>query len=212
MHTKISCLLQGDSHQIFFLRCLFVVCRNAGTRREVCLLLGRICRAWREISLSTPRLWTSLHVTIPVFIRGNYITEGIELRTKGVEAWLAKSGPTLPLSISIYAPHDGSSQSPYFSANTVICLQTLFNCFAVHLHRCKAIELTMHAYFIKLFRDCMDSASPGWASSQLTNLDTFSLRALGPYNRNAPLCRLLGVPNLQHISWKGDIGDLKHYG
>ncbi|KAJ7030116.1 hypothetical protein C8F04DRAFT_918377, partial [Mycena alexandri] len=32
---------------------------------EAPLLLGRICSAWRAISLSTPRLWARLHIVEP---------------------------------------------------------------------------------------------------------------------------------------------------
>ncbi|KAJ7868276.1 hypothetical protein B0H13DRAFT_2064361 [Mycena leptocephala] len=45
------------------------------------LLLGRICSTWRAISLSTPRLWSSIHIAEPL--------------------WLTRSGG-LPLSISFH--------------------------------------------------------------------------------------------------------------
>ncbi|KAJ6564866.1 hypothetical protein DFH09DRAFT_1475317, partial [Mycena vulgaris] len=48
----------------------FMACLPAGHdavmhTSEAPLLLGRICSAWRAISLSTPTLWSSLHLVVP---------------------------------------------------------------------------------------------------------------------------------------------------
>ncbi|KAF5356590.1 hypothetical protein D9758_008223 [Tetrapyrgos nigripes] len=70
---------------------------------EAPLLLGRICKNWRDVSLSTPQLWASIHIVIPK-LRGNpsVLCPLIHPRINGIEAWLSRSG-TLPLSISVYA-------------------------------------------------------------------------------------------------------------
>ncbi|KAJ6585408.1 hypothetical protein B0H19DRAFT_926198, partial [Mycena capillaripes] len=67
------------------------------------LLLGFICRNWRKVAHSTPRLWSSLHIPLfsgenPMYTPPPSLTfvstfEGI------LEAWLDRSG-TCPLSIS----------------------------------------------------------------------------------------------------------------
>ncbi|KAJ7047810.1 hypothetical protein C8F04DRAFT_22887 [Mycena alexandri] len=57
------------------------------------LLLGQICSEWRNIALTTPQLWASLHVPIPPASR-------MEQISNLVVTWLGRSG-ALPLSISI---------------------------------------------------------------------------------------------------------------
>ncbi|KAJ7939885.1 hypothetical protein B0H13DRAFT_1586675, partial [Mycena leptocephala] len=56
------------------------------------MLLGQVCRQWREISIGSPRLWQSLQLElVPKFL----------LRpVRFLRSWLSRSG-TLPLSISI---------------------------------------------------------------------------------------------------------------
>ncbi|KAJ6485409.1 hypothetical protein C8R47DRAFT_538296 [Mycena vitilis] len=56
------------------------------------LLLGRVCRAWRAISLSTPVLWSAVHLVL----KRNPTEEAAEK----LRVWLQRSGDS-PLSISI---------------------------------------------------------------------------------------------------------------
>ncbi|KAF9063820.1 hypothetical protein BDP27DRAFT_1189541, partial [Rhodocollybia butyracea] len=60
------------------------------------LLLTTICKDWRHIALTTPRLWNSLHIHLPVRLTA----EACAKRVQGVIAWLERSG-SLPLSISL---------------------------------------------------------------------------------------------------------------
>ncbi|KAJ7635837.1 hypothetical protein DFH06DRAFT_1479106 [Mycena polygramma] len=69
------------------------------------LLLGRVCRAWRAISLSTPVLWSAVHVAV----KRNPTDEAAEK----LRVWLQRSGD-YPLSISIvtvYGPDEPDSAS-----------------------------------------------------------------------------------------------------
>ncbi|KAJ6527189.1 hypothetical protein B0H19DRAFT_543874 [Mycena capillaripes] len=72
------------------------------------LLLTRICREWRSLALSMPRLWTSLRVIRPVTCQ--YITFQTT-HVDRVQLWLQRSGGATgpPLSIS-YSPRRPSHQ------------------------------------------------------------------------------------------------------
>ncbi|KAJ7732351.1 hypothetical protein DFH07DRAFT_846572 [Mycena maculata] len=60
------------------------------------LLITHICREWRNLALSLPRLWASLHIELS----GYHLQARID---EGVEYWLARSAD-LPLSISLKIP------------------------------------------------------------------------------------------------------------
>ncbi|KAJ7234177.1 hypothetical protein B0H12DRAFT_163021 [Mycena haematopus] len=77
---------------------IFVAClpsdRNAIISGiEAPLLLCHVCRQWRNIALTTPRLWASLHIVAPGEKKCLQIREAVDI-------WLSRSG-VLPLSISL---------------------------------------------------------------------------------------------------------------
>ncbi|KAJ7500307.1 hypothetical protein B0H11DRAFT_1800691 [Mycena galericulata] len=86
--------------------------RNAiMSEEEAPLLLSHISQGWRNIALSTPRLWSTLHiVTPPVSSLQSYIPKQHQING-AVVAWLSRSG-TLPVSISFIAP---AAPHPYLS-------------------------------------------------------------------------------------------------
>ncbi|KAJ7811561.1 hypothetical protein B0H14DRAFT_2378290, partial [Mycena olivaceomarginata] len=77
---------------------------------EAHVLLGRVYSAWRTILLSTPRLWSKLHV---VKLKSPWCTyqmseaqaqklsEKVAQRMEATKMWLDRSGPC-PLSISLH--------------------------------------------------------------------------------------------------------------
>ncbi|KAF9006684.1 hypothetical protein BDQ17DRAFT_1352197 [Cyathus striatus] len=78
---------------------------------EAPMLLGRVCRSWRTIALSTPRLWASLHVSVPDLsglhqIRNPHhhrtrVQAKINARLLAIQEWLLRSG-ACPLSLSLF--------------------------------------------------------------------------------------------------------------
>ncbi|KAJ6465778.1 hypothetical protein C8R45DRAFT_839670, partial [Mycena sanguinolenta] len=72
-------------------------CVMSGT--EASVLLGRICSGWRTISLTTPRLWVSLHIVEPPSPSPGY-DDKIVQRLENAKKWLGRSGHC-PLSISL---------------------------------------------------------------------------------------------------------------
>lgn len=65
--------------------------------KEAPMLLGRICRTWRQISLSCPVLWSSLHLHVTSRLVRNEAQH--QVYNDAVQAWLHRSGQ-VPLSIS----------------------------------------------------------------------------------------------------------------
>ncbi|KAJ7023445.1 hypothetical protein C8F04DRAFT_181747 [Mycena alexandri] len=81
---------------------------------EAPVLLGRICRSWRDISLSTPRLWSRLHIAEPqrdqtLYFLGAGSDPKFAQRFENIKMWLGRSGQC-PLSISLYS--DPNNRSP----------------------------------------------------------------------------------------------------
>ncbi|KAJ6594656.1 hypothetical protein B0H19DRAFT_1096334 [Mycena capillaripes] len=77
---------------------------------EAPVLLGRICSSWRAISLSTPRIWTRLHIVEPPLAYGpvaeSYDKKAAQ-RLEVTKTWLGRAGQC-PLSISL----ESSAYSP----------------------------------------------------------------------------------------------------
>ncbi|KAJ6490700.1 hypothetical protein C8R47DRAFT_977163 [Mycena vitilis] len=63
------------------------------------LILCEICRRWREVAISTPRLWSALHVDFDLMHkRGAYETDFYQ-------TWLSRAGAT-PLSLHLQNEDD----------------------------------------------------------------------------------------------------------
>jgi len=89
------------------------------------LLLAQICRRWREIVLSTPRLWNSLCVV------EHLLEELIPFnRILLIKVWLSRSG-NLPLSISINGFHN--STNPQDLMDVLIPFASRWSNLALHL-------------------------------------------------------------------------------
>ncbi|KAJ7633455.1 hypothetical protein DFH06DRAFT_1222851 [Mycena polygramma] len=84
-----------DIIQEIFLACLPTHRNCVMSASEAPVLLGRICSSWRAISLSTPRLWASLHIVRPTRPGPNEL-ESFEKkcvqRLETIKIWLDRSG------------------------------------------------------------------------------------------------------------------------
>ncbi|KAJ7701189.1 hypothetical protein B0H17DRAFT_976702 [Mycena rosella] len=85
--------LPDDIVRAIFVACLPSTRNPAMSGAEAPLLLCQICRSWRSIALTTPRLWASIHIVVPTQSK-------LEAVTATVAAWLARAG-TVPLHISM---------------------------------------------------------------------------------------------------------------
>ncbi|KAF9462332.1 hypothetical protein BDZ94DRAFT_1166046, partial [Collybia nuda] len=93
--------------QEIFFHCLPVDHNATMSCHDAPLLLGRVCSHWRRVSLGTPRLWSGIHIVVPVSTppspnqHPSEILEQNHVIFEAVDAWLGRSGD-LPLSISLY--------------------------------------------------------------------------------------------------------------
>ncbi|KAJ7502628.1 hypothetical protein B0H11DRAFT_2363514 [Mycena galericulata] len=91
-----------DMIQEIFMACLPTHRNCVMSAKEAPVLLGRICSSWRTLSLSTPRLWSRLHIVEPTLIHpdaSKAFEEKLAQRLEITKTWLGRSGQC-PLSIS----------------------------------------------------------------------------------------------------------------
>ncbi|KAF7348253.1 hypothetical protein MSAN_01778900 [Mycena sanguinolenta] len=114
---------------------------------EAPLVLGRICRYWREVVYSAPMLWSSVHIPSPSYL---FTPSNILLGFgRNVEAWLERSAPC-PLSISVFDDQNFFGDSPRYKEHPlVIQLSPVFL-------RLRHLELTGDA---ELFRPLLQLGS-----------------------------------------------------
>ncbi|KAJ7583315.1 hypothetical protein C8J56DRAFT_1055079 [Mycena floridula] len=89
-------LLNDDILRDIFVHCLPVNRAAATVITDAPLLLGRICRSWRELALSTPALWASIHVEFSYFLG----LRRVQRLCQEAQSWLVRSG-TCPLTIQV---------------------------------------------------------------------------------------------------------------
>jgi len=134
-----------------FIYCLPSDRNSTRSLSEAPLLLGLVCKRWREVSLSTPHLWTSLHIVIPDTSNIAALSAVAEARMRGVESWLGRSG-TLPLSISVYSIPRLHRDHHTARAKAVFGMtERLWKCFAFYSSRWQSIELMATTACIPIF-------------------------------------------------------------
>ncbi|KAJ7704175.1 hypothetical protein B0H16DRAFT_1638072 [Mycena metata] len=119
---------------------VFVAClpkhRNcAMSATEAPVLLGRVCSSWRTISLSTPRLWSSLHIAEPTWqydlanVPRTFVEQKLVQRIEAAKAWLIRSGQC-PLSISLQSSwlRDSPSDTPEHIIPTLLSFASRWAC------------------------------------------------------------------------------------
>lgn len=147
---------------------IFVLCRHAERNpamdeSEAPLLLGRICRSWREICIGTAELWSSLHLvgydgfTSDLTSATNVTSENMER----LVVWLERSGD-VPLNISLFIPPHYDSPSPPSQFLAAIL---------PYAHRWRCIDLISPESDLTVFRELK--------SNDVPLLETFSYRPTG---------------------------------
>jgi len=95
--APIRQLLPEILQEIFY-HCLPTAHNSLMSDKEAPLLLGRVCRRWRQIVYSTPKLWASIHI---IGSPSTHPSHALDVaRREAISSWLSRSGG-LPLSISM---------------------------------------------------------------------------------------------------------------
>ncbi|KDQ49582.1 hypothetical protein JAAARDRAFT_63644 [Jaapia argillacea MUCL 33604] len=155
--------LPTDLLQEIFLCCL----TDTYTRpnlQSAPLLLCQVCFSWRSLCLSTPQLWSSIDLR-------DFRDSGSGLRSSLlpptiVETWLARSGPTCPLSIRLCSHHPES--------------RTLLPIALSHRDRWRKIDLTFFARDAEFFLALLPSQDPTPLLEQLDIHFSLPFESLNP--------------------------------
>lgn len=142
-----------------FVRCLPEDRNPTRSLIEAPLLLTVISKELRDIALSTPQLWTALHVFLPTSslnspMGADDLEDIIQRRTEGVETWFTRSR-SLPLSISVHLSgfgRLGGSVGDFYIA----FLKTIVS----SSRRWKHIELHLSPFFVDILNTLVDSLKP----------------------------------------------------
>ncbi|KAJ7592820.1 hypothetical protein C8J56DRAFT_885906 [Mycena floridula] len=106
-------LLPEDMLREIFVNCLPSNKAAATTIKDAPLLLGRICHSWRELALSTPDLWASIHVQIS----HQFDSSRVKRLCDEAHAWISRSG-TCPLTIGVTCSNRDSVANNFLNSLT----------------------------------------------------------------------------------------------
>ncbi|KAK1226194.1 hypothetical protein PQX77_010846 [Marasmius sp. AFHP31] len=107
-HLNITSLIRRLPSEVLsqiFIACLPTAHYPVHDLTQAPLLFTTISQRFRDVAISTPDLWSSIHVTLPSYDEPNRLSKEeygalVSRRQKGVLLWLARSS-NLPLSFSL---------------------------------------------------------------------------------------------------------------
>ena len=188
-------------HEIF-LHCLPTNRNPTAEYSESPLLLTRICSSWRAIALSSPRMWSKVHIPLsnPSFssgygmitdetIRRQRFADVLRSRSGTVRRWLSRSG-TCPLSLSIMHPDYLSGSTDYEIA------REMSNTLLSFADRWSEIDLSMPE---DVYNELQSNIDPTKFSS-LKSLKIILHRRYLRNNAQPPPIQLLAAPSLCRIT------------
>lgn len=157
--------IPSDIWAEIFVRCLPTSHNSVMALGEAPLILTRICKSWREIAMSTPLLWRSIHIAI-----SPSRTPASQPHT-AVKEWLDRSG-TLPLHLSVYispiwavdpitdSPPDGWGSPPISSTLEDISGKALMCLLLQYAHKWQRVELQIES--LSALREISECQSDGF--------------------------------------------------
>jgi len=198
-------------HEIFF-HCLPTRHNPIVKYSESPLLLTRICSSWRAIALSSPQLWSKIHIPLPGDPSVSESNSGIirdetrlndrlqryasvmRSRCHAVRSWLSRSG-ACPLSLSVIYPGDYSDTQN--SKNDEL-IQEMFDILLSSADRWSDVLLSMpEDIYNKLQGDINPTMFSSLKSLKIT------LRINFHRDTDSTPIRLLAAPSLRRITFGG---------
>ncbi|KAL0569779.1 hypothetical protein V5O48_012190 [Marasmius crinis-equi] len=206
--------MPDDILREIFVRCLPIEVLPARDLSEAPFLLTRICRSWREVAITTPALWNSIHILLPTVFRHDLLDDGfeglVERRFEGTKLWLERSG-SLPLSI-FFSANLACSCIPSFSAavewqraNPIITesMRRFMQLFLQYYSRWKRVTFHVPAPILRCDdTDVLASHSPYLESLELRR----TFRELDPHDNL--VSHMLRAPTLRSLHYNRDTVDL----
>ncbi|KAF8643169.1 hypothetical protein AX16_009211 [Volvariella volvacea WC 439] len=196
-HHALIAPVRRLSHDILreiFTRCLpsdhFALMKTM----EAPLLFGRVCSAWRQVAMTTPELWTSIHIP---YIEQSASTRSSKIpwmkRLEGISSWISRSG-ALPLSISCYFLPKKLDVMRVRVTRNLMFIPDLFEVLLAVKSRWRHLDIsaTQHVDLKRLL-----DVQP----ASLSSLESFSLRANDHLRTEmSPLPGIVGAPHLRHLA------------
>lgn len=168
---------------------IFMACLSTNHRREATddtgrfpALAMRICRRWRDVTISTPRLWTQLDVDIQR-------TKCTSLRRRQIQEQIARSG-ACPLDIFIRFPEVCGPQWEEIDGPRYDKANQLTDPLFSELHRWRSVHLEGAAQITEVLT--------GLDPSKLTALEEIELNLDGKFYASLP-ADFLQAPKLKHL-------------
>ncbi|KAF9525523.1 hypothetical protein CPB83DRAFT_859406 [Crepidotus variabilis] len=151
-HRKLVSLPRRDAVPMDVLQEIFLHClpSNTSDRNEMPLVLTLVCKRWRQTAMVMPKLWTSIHLTIPRYLPNGILSSElehnqddtsskscvirkVEMQAAGMLEWLARSR-NRSLSITIL------DQNSFITSDNH--LQPIFNALLPTSNRLKELQMT----------------------------------------------------------------------
>lgn len=144
------------------------------------IILGQVCRTWRDIALSTALFWSSIHIHFPT-----------RARISLVSLFLKRSGDICPLSLQLYTP------AHYTTSYAARLEGEIMRLFVPHVHRVKEFRFRFGRLPVGMWQCISQSVSnlPELDSSQAYPDDT---RSIDHISQTIHACKLLARSDWQH--------------
>jgi hypothetical protein len=187
--------LPHDVVQEIFSHCLPTERNAVMSATEAPVLLGRICSGWRRIALSTPDLWSTLHLPIPNCHTLGHCDKWRHV-AEAVKSWLNRSGG-LPLSLSVACTSLNGRQPDRKSS---LGISYFMNTLTRHSHRWERIDFLFPFPELASSLSSLTEADVPLLKSAILECSIFN--DIAPTN-NWPLIGIFSTPSIREVSLLG---------